>query len=369
MKNNLQTAAASDPGKQRDNNEDRFIAQQLWHENAVLLAAIDGVGGYDGGEVAAEKAHDTVIEYLSRSANGERTQLIREAMAEANNRVYGQSKTDLALSRMSCVLTVAVADVQKQLVYFGHVGDTRLYRYRAGLLTKLSRDHSLVGYREEIGALTEAEAMNHPQRNEISRSLGSDLHGPNDANFIDTGIESFLPNDILLLCSDGLTDMITSRQITVILEQPTILKQKVEALIAAANEAGGKDNITVVLASYSQAVEPEKENVIVAENTNNDQKIDAVVGSNTIEPAMLVAENTSNSTKALHLVLAGLVGFALGSVLIWTLFGKPQTNPPTPNTETRLRDSLSQYRDSLKVAQDSIQLKTLRLDSLEKKLK
>jgi PPM family protein phosphatase len=330
---NVQFKADTHPGKQRDNNEDNYIAQQLWHANVVLLAAIDGVGGYEGGEIAAKQARDKVSNYLTISVNGERTQLIREAIAEANNEIYRQAKANLALAQMSCVLTVAIADIQKQLVYFGHVGDTRLYRYRAGALNKLSRDHSLVGYREEIGALTEAEAMNHPQRNEISRLLGSDLHGANDDNFIDTGTESFLPNDVLLLCSDGLTDMITSRQIVGILEEQTTLETKVKALIAAANEAGGKDNITVVLATYTKAVsellgentdKSVKEVISVTENTNKNENT-----HKSVKEVISVSENTNkyqaprSSLSSLHLLLAGLTGFTISTGLIWALFLRP----------------------------------------------
>jgi len=132
------------------------------------------------------------------------------------------------------------------------VGDTRLCSFHNGILKKLTSDHSLVGYREEKGELSETEAMNHPRRNEISRLLGSQAHGPNDENFIDAGTGAFLPNDLLLLCSDGLTDMISSQQIVTILAQLDDLPTKTQALIAAANAAGGRDNITVVLATYEE---------------------------------------------------------------------------------------------------------------------
>ena len=350
---NLDFEAITDPGKVRQDNEDTFIAQQLWQEGVALLAAIDGVGGYEGGEVAADDARKTLIEHLEKSANGERPQLIREAIAEANNRIFAKSKTDPILARMSCVLTVAIIDIHKQLVYFGHVGDTRLYHYRNGTLRKLSRDHSLVGYREEQGQLSEEEAMNHSQRNEIMRSLGTETHGANDDGFIDTGIDTFAPNDILLLCSDGLTDMITSQQIIDILQTESNLETKNKALVAAANQAGGKDNITVVLATYSKAVE-----------TKTEKPITQNVIVETVQPAekeeiVEMANPKPTTHRWLLPTLTGLLGFFLGASTCYFILNIPQQKLPTPVTQIPLKDSLKMYQDSLKI-------RSLKPDSLTK---
>ena len=399
--------ADTHPGQQRSNNEDRPLAQLLWQEGTALLAAIDGVGGYEGGEVAAAMAHDTLIEYLNKTPHGERPQLLREAVAEANNRIYQQAQENLQWSQMSCVLTVAIADSHKQVVHFAHVGDTRLYCFRNGMLNKLTRDHSLVGYREEQGELTEAEAMNHPLRNEVARLVGAENHGPNDPNFIDTSTEPFLPNDLLLLCSDGLTDLITSQQITTILAQNAPLPTKTQALIAAANAAGGHDNITVVLASYAASVELESVGVKelkseelksagveelkseelksvevgklenMANQGNEKSKENGKIESEETKAA-LAEENKSRTAISyrtggpdLHPTLYIIVAL-LGALLLWAWLGRPPLTRPVVNAKATT-DSLAAYRDSLqrtqqtlKITQDSLQLKTLLADSLRK---
>jgi hypothetical protein len=148
---------------------------------------------------------------------------------------------------MCCVLTAAVADAAAGVVYFAHVGDTRLYRYRKNKLEKLTRDHSFVGLREDAGEISESEAMNHPQRNQILREVGSAIHRIDDEDFIEYGREEFVPGDYLLLCSDGLTDLVTVKQISAIIATSVALNTKINNLIELANEKGGHDNITIVL--------------------------------------------------------------------------------------------------------------------------
>src|SRR5262249_8952253 len=143
------------------------------------------------------------------------------------------------------VLTVAVVDDTRAVV--GHVGDTRLYKMRDDRIEKMTRDHSPVGEREDSHELSELEAMHHPRRNEVYRDVGSDLHQPDDPDFIDVREVPFEPDAALLLCSDGLTDLIDSSAMHDVVErfagQPD---QVVKGLIDAANAAGGKDNISVV---------------------------------------------------------------------------------------------------------------------------
>jgi hypothetical protein len=171
----------------------------------------------------------------------------------ANNQIAEERRNNQQYAEMCCVITAAVADANMQTLYFVHVGDTRLYRYRNGTLEKLTRDHSLVGLREDAGDLTEEEAMNHPQRNVILREAGSVLHRIDDPEFLDYGESSFLPGDYCLVCSDGLTDMITKNEIISRLQKKTSAQVIVRELIDAANEKGGKDNITVVLAKNMKA--------------------------------------------------------------------------------------------------------------------
>lgn len=248
-KEKLMYCGLSDMGRQRTNNEDAYVAEQL-DENTILAVAIDGVGGYEGGEVAAEIAKTEIPKYLHEFQNGERIELLKQAVISANNAIFDQRQIDAARPNMSCVLTSALIDKGRKVVDMVHVGDTRMYQFRHGEIRKLSHDHSLIGYREEIGDLTEEQAMHHPQRNVISRVVGSDRHEVGDSDFLEAAEFPLLPNSTFLLCSDGLTDLITSKQIGAILERHISLEEKTQALIDAANNAGGKDNITVVLVEY-----------------------------------------------------------------------------------------------------------------------
>ena len=237
----------TDVGQIRSNNEDAFIAQYIWDENHILAVAIDGVGGYEGGEVAASLAQNCIVKYLETYPNGERIELLRQAVISANNTIFLERKEHPEYSNMGCVLTATLIEVENKRINMAHIGDTRLYQYADGSLVKLSHDHSYVGYMEEKGELTEEEAMRHPQRNVIGRDVGSQFLESSGNDYIE--VESFplIPNSILLLCSDGLCDMITSEQMRIELEKEIPIKEKVDNLIKEANKAGGKDNVTVVL--------------------------------------------------------------------------------------------------------------------------
>lgn len=234
-------------GMVRQNNEDAFIAQYIWDNKHVLAVAIDGVGGYEGGEIASSLAQKSIVEYLETYSNGERLELLKQAVIFANNKIFTERKNQPQYRSMSCVLTAILVETEEKRINMAHVGDTRLYQFSDNMLVKLSHDHSLVGYREEIGELTEEEAMKHPQRNIIGRDVGSQYLENSVSDYVEVETFPLLPNSILLLCSDGLCDMITSEQMKVELEKELPVQEKVNNLIAAANEAGGKDNVTVVL--------------------------------------------------------------------------------------------------------------------------
>ena len=291
MNEQLTFFGLSDMGKQRTNNEDAFVAEKL-DEKTLLAVAIDGVGGYEGGEVAAEIAQTEIPRYMRDFRNGERLELLKQAVVYANNAIYDRRLVDTARSSMSCVLTAAVIDVQRKVIDMVHVGDTRLYQYHDGNLVKLSHDHSLIGYREEVGDLTEEQAMHHPQRNVISRDVGSEKHEIEDRDFLEAAEFPLQSNSTLLFCSDGLTDLVTSKQIVSVLSQNISLEKKTQTLIDFANDAGGKDNVTVVLVEYkSDEVKKEAQPTVkeikiqreegakpieeeVTENGNDEQTID-----------------------------------------------------------------------------------------------
>ena len=234
-------AAASDPGRERANNEDRVLCEP----DLGIFAVIDGVGGESAGEIAAETALEVLRARLSRRTT-DSARLVREAIALANRQIYERAQSDARLSGMSCVLTVAVLDGGKVTV--GQVGDSRLYALAPGDIRKVTPDHSPVGAREDAGDLSELEAMRHPRRNEIFRDVGSSPHEPDDARWIDVLEVPFEAGGALLLCSDGLSDMLPSRDILETVESNAASpRAAVRALIERANAAGGKDNVSAVL--------------------------------------------------------------------------------------------------------------------------
>lgn len=139
----------TDTGKVRSNNEDSYIVENIWDNNHILGVVIDGVGGYDGGEIASGIARKTIIEYLEKYPDGERIDLLKQAVVEANNKIVEERDIQKQFANMSCVLTACLIETERKQLNMVHVGDTRLYQYHNSTLKKLSHDHSLVGYREE----------------------------------------------------------------------------------------------------------------------------------------------------------------------------------------------------------------------------
>jgi len=241
VKTTVRCAGASDPGKVRRNNEDAF---HIDAERGIFLV-VDGIGGQAAGEKAAEVAVERVRARLERQI-GTTEQRIREAIAMANNEILRLSRTNSEWEGMACVLTVVVLENGSAVA--GHVGDSRLYQIRRGEIRKITHDHSPVGEREDSRELSEAEAMRHPRRNEVFRDVGSQPHEPGDLDFIEIQRFAFDPDSALLLCSDGLSDQVPSAEIRSAVERGAGNPEAaVRELIAAANRAGGKDNVTVLI--------------------------------------------------------------------------------------------------------------------------
>ena len=236
----FRAAGVTDPGLQRDANEDRF------HVDVArgIFMVIDGVGGQAAGGEAAALALSMLRARLERET-GPVDQRVREAITVANNEIHRAAASRADWNGMACVLTVAV--LKDGVATVGHVGDTRLYKIRDGRLTKITRDHSPVGEREDAGELSESEAMRHPRRNEVYRDVGSELHDPGDTDFVDIIVVPVEPDAALLLCSDGLSDLVPARTIAAVAAEAAGHPQRVvDGLIEAANRAGGKDNVTAV---------------------------------------------------------------------------------------------------------------------------
>ena len=281
----------TDTGRQRDNNEDAFIAQTIFNKQFVLACVIDGVGGYEGGEIAASIAKETILHSFKPSSY-DLAKVAREAFISANEKIYKEKLESGKNTSMACVATLAVVDIKNNKFYYAHVGDTRLYLYRDHSLVKITKDQSFVGFLEDSGRLSEDEAMKHPKRNEINNALGFDMQSVLQKDFIETGESPFLPGDTILLCSDGLTDMVDSKKISAVLEKKISLGQKATELIAAANDAGGKDNITVVLVqNYKRPVKQEVKKPVLI-------KKEAVESSKPLQKVIVPPiENVKKTTK------------------------------------------------------------------------
>ena len=335
----------TDKGQIRANNEDTFIAQNIWDENHILAVAIDGVGGYDGGEIASGLAQKLIVEYLENYSNGERLELLKQAVIYANNTIFAERKNLQQYSSMSCVLTAVLVEVEDRRINMAHVGDTRLYQFANNQLLKLSHDHSLVGYREEIGELTEEEAMKHPQRNVIGRDIGSTYLENGNTDYVETATFPLLPHSTLLLCSDGLCDMVTSNQMVDILRQSISLEEKVNALITAANNAGGKDNVTVILVEAEFDEDSQTTSETVSEITESADNKDGEQ-QEIITPRHPIDNNRHkfrNLILAIIFILVLLSGFLMGG--LWGHKFIPQKF-----LETIPKDSVKydiMYRDSI----------------------
>ncbi len=237
-------------GRVRRNNEDAFYIDA---DRGIFLV-VDGIGGQAAGEKAAAIAVERVRARLERQT-GTTEQRIREAITMANNEILRTAHGNPEWAGMACVLTVVVLENGSAVA--GHVGDSRLYQVRRGDIRKITHDHSPVGEREDSRELSEADAMRHPRRNEVFRDVGSQEHTPDDADFIELQRFAFDPDSALLLCSDGLSDQVPSAEIRASVERNAGNPEAaVRELIAAANRAGGKDNVTVLVVEGEQFTAP-----------------------------------------------------------------------------------------------------------------
>ncbi len=222
----------TDTGRQRRDNEDNAFVR------APLFVVADGMGGAQAGEVASALAVEEFQQELPEEGSVE--ERLSNRIREANRRIYERSRREHEHAGMGTTLTAVYVDDDGLAV--AHVGDSRAYIFRDGTLTRLTQDHSLVEELVRQGKLTEEQAAEHPQRSIITRALGIEL----DVE-VDTWSYPARAGDVVLLCSDGLTSMIGEDRITDILSSEPNLDRAGDRLIAAANEAGGRDNITVVL--------------------------------------------------------------------------------------------------------------------------
>ena len=234
----------TDVGRQRNANEDALFASP----GGGLFAVADGMGGARAGEVAAKAAVDELAGLEERDQVRERE--LATVVEQANRRIHELSQSDESLAGMGTTMTtLAVGDAD---VAIAHVGDSRAYRLRDGELERLTHDHSLVDEMVRAGRLTPEEAEVHPQRSIITRALG-----PEAQVEVERMTYPARSGDVYLICSDGLTTMVPEDALASILRGRSSLRQAAEELVKAANEAGGRDNVTVVLFRLAEEGEAE----------------------------------------------------------------------------------------------------------------
>ena len=309
----------TDMGCVRKNNEDTFVVQNIWDEGHLLAVVVDGVGGYEGGEVAAAIARDTIVEYLGKYPNGERLELLKQAVISANDKVLeGKSKSE-ELSGMSCVLTAVLVEVADLRVNMVHVGDTRLYQYAYGKLRKLSHDQSVVGYLEDNGLISEEEAMLHPQRNVISHYVGSEEFKEEGGEYVETSSFPLVPTSTLMLCSDGLSDLVPSDRISSVLSMTVSPEEKVKILIEDAKSAGGKDNVTVIVVDAAIAPIDDPVTDVKDEDASEDVEDQSDVAGTPVENlkahSITVPDDKKPAFPYLWVVGAFLMGMLAGFAL------------------------------------------------------
>jgi protein phosphatase len=237
------TFARSDTGRQRRSNEDAYF------DRPPLFAVADGMGGARAGEVASGLLVEVLEAGLPESGHDE--ERLAGRVREANARIHELSRRDAERAGMGT--TVTAAYVGDHAVAIAHVGDSRAYRLHDGQLEQMTRDHSLVEELKRRGKLTEEEAEEHPQRSVITRALG-----PEARVDVDTVSVPAQPGDVFLLCSDGLTGMVPEERVAEIVAEAPDLESAGRALIAEANDRGGRDNITVVLFSVEEVAEGDR---------------------------------------------------------------------------------------------------------------
>lgn len=239
----MRAFAKSDIGKLRDMNQDSFYISSP-EDRIQLFIVADGMGGYKGGEIASKLAVETSKNYIINNfENIEHDKesilkLISSAIEYANLVIFEKSKENSELENMGTTIDICLVIPNK--VYIGHVGDSRVYRKRKDFFRKLTTDHSYVQKLVSDGTITKEEAYNHPKKNMLIKALGC-------STFVepDVMVKGFLKDDILLMCSDGLTNMLRDEEIVKIINENP--EEACNKLIDKANENGGLDNITAVI--------------------------------------------------------------------------------------------------------------------------
>ncbi len=239
----IKAYAKSDVGKVREINEDAFYISNSLDEVQLYMLA-DGMGGYNGGEIASKLAIQSAKNYIENNFKeiekdkDSIIQLIGSSIEYANMVVYEKAKENKELSGMGTTLEVCL--IYNNRAFIGHVGDSRIYRIRKEFMRKLTQDHSYVQKLVKDGTITQEEAAHHPQKNMLMKALGCNAFVEPDVM-----VKGFLKDDILIMNSDGLTNLVSQEEI--FKEAKKNIEQATKNLVQMANDNGGYDNITVII--------------------------------------------------------------------------------------------------------------------------
>ncbi|MGN1300602.1 MAG: Stp1/IreP family PP2C-type Ser/Thr phosphatase [Clostridia bacterium] len=239
----MQVFAKTDIGRERKTNEDFYYISKP-EDKIKLFILADGMGGYNAGEVASKMAVETVRDYIykhfekSKESKEKLEQLLKDAIEHANSAIYKRAQSKKDLKGMGTTLDVCL--IYNSKIYIGHIGDSRVYRIRKEFMRRITRDHSYVQTLIEDGKITKEEALHHPKRNMLTKALGCMENVEPDVY-----TKTFIKDDIILMSSDGLTNMVNETDIYNIVKQDKL--NAAENLVKQANENGGYDNITVVI--------------------------------------------------------------------------------------------------------------------------
>ena len=239
----IKAYARSDVGRVRDLNEDYFYVSNSLDDIQLFMLA-DGMGGCNGGEIASRLAIEAAKNYIENNFKDIEKdkdsiiQLVASSMEYANMVVYEKSRENKELEGMGTTLEICL--IYNNKVFIGHVGDSRIYRIRKEFMRKLTQDHSYVQKLVKDGTITEEEAVHHPQKNMLMKALGCNAFVEPDVM-----IKGFLKDDILIICSDGLTNLVPQEEIFA--EVKKNIETAPKELIEKANNNGGYDNITVIV--------------------------------------------------------------------------------------------------------------------------
>lgn len=244
----------SDVGLVRKNNEDVWAELQ---DPQYFYVLADGMGGHQAGEIASRKTVDALCDLVGKQLNGsvpvtlaEAFQIIHDAICSVNETVFKMAESQSALRGMGT--TLCCLHVHPDGVIFAHVGDSRIYRYRSGAMVQLTQDHSLLRELIDLGQMNEHQAMDFLYKNIITKAIGTERHVEPSIHIAD-----LVKDDRYLICSDGLSDLLSIKEMEIVLRKHSVSLDAVNKLVELAKEKGGLDNITAVLVNIQEVSENE----------------------------------------------------------------------------------------------------------------